>query len=708
MNTLKTSILTVLILGLPHIALPAQDAPPRALVLPNQTTINLGTHVSYLEDESDELTFESASDNYRQGRFTRSNMDTPTFGFTTSVYWFAVELSSNQPEISNWYLQIAYPPLDLVEVQVYSDGKFANHYKTGDRLKFSERPVENRNYLFPVSVTPSAPSFLIIRVQQLEGDVVEVPMALISQESFAASEMPALLMDGAYAGIMVVMALYNLLLFFYLRQRAYLYYVGFVAVNAIFFTALQGWAKFIIWPSYIILNQLIFPITIALGGLLFSQFSASLLSIKKTPLLTVRCLQLMICIALLSVSFLPYWLAYGLGLLSLFTTIVIFCIGCGALEWRKGNQAAKYYCTGFAVFFVGTIALFLNKQGIIPRNAFTEYSVRIGSIIEVCLFSLALASKIKTLENENSAIQLKENASQAALLETYKALGDELAQREKLEKQNENLERGILLASEQLIQADKLSTLGSLTAGVAHDITSPTQFIVSGVETSNQCIEAIDKRLKSLLGEDNEEAREVYRAFSADISNTESALSDIGLGAKRITAINEAIRNQARSDTAPETFLLKPLIQECTTILGSKLTFSQTIIDCNESLAVFARRSHIGQVITNLVSNAADALSEHTTEHGPVIEIKGELRVEGICLSVSDNGPGIPEDMREKILEPFFTTKAVGKGTGLGMPICVRIAEAHGSKLEISPSPSLGGAQFSLILSTAQSGGEEA
>jgi signal transduction histidine kinase len=398
------------------------------------------------------------------------------------------------------------------------------------------------------------------------------------------------------------------------------------------------------------------------------------------------------------------WIPYSIvikpaALVSLIAPLTFLGIGVACV--KQGYKPARTYLTAWSFFIFGLVVYSLKSFGILPTNVFTEFSMQVGSALEVTLLSLALADRIHV-------IQAKEAASQAALLQTYRALDQELAHRENLETQNETLAKDIQLASEQLIQADKLSTLGALAAGVAHDIASPTQFIVSGVETSNQCIDTIDKRLKTLLGDDSDEAREVYSAFSKDISKTESALSDIGLGAKRITAINEAIRNQSRSDTAPEAFLLKPLIQECTTILGSKLTFSQTNIDCNENLEVFARRSHIGQVITNLVSNAADALSEHATEDGPEIEIKGELRAEGIYLSVSDNGPGIPEDMREKILEPFFTTKAVGKGTGLGMPICVRIAEAHGSKLEISKSPSLGGAQFSFILPITQAKGEEA
>jgi signal transduction histidine kinase len=107
----------------------------------------------------------------------------------------------------------------------------------------------------------------------------------------------------------------------------------------------------------------------------------------------------------------------------------------------------------------------------------------------------------------------------------------------------------------------------------------------------------------------------------------------------------------------------------------------------------------VGQVLTNLISNAVDAsLSQAEVTGAGEVKVLAEATSNGIAFSVSDNGPGVPEELREKIIEPFFTTKGVGKGTGLGMPICVRIIEAHDSKLEIHQDPKLHGAMFRFEL----------
>ena len=115
-------------------------------------------------------------------------------------------------------------------------------------------------------------------------------------------------------------------------------------------------------------------------------------------------------------------------------------------------------------------------------------------------------------------------------------------------------------------------------------------------------------------------------------------------------------------------------------------------------------RSQFGQVLMNLLANGADAIREKETSMRDAGEtFSGELRIratgnspEAFQLTIEDNGPGIPEDIRAKILEPFFTTKEVGKGTGLGMPIVVRILENHGLKLEIGDSEALGGAKLRI------------
>ena len=169
------------------------------------------------------------------------------------------------------------------------------------------------------------------------------------------------------------------------------------------------------------------------------------------------------------------------------------------------------------------------------------------------------------------------------------------------------------------------------------------------------------------------------------------------LGADRINAINSAIRNQARSEQGLSSVLIRELIDECLTVVGHRLKGIAVEVVCPDDLVVELIRPQFGQVLMNLLSNAADAIVEQDGGLDGRIKVAVEALGEMRCaINIDDSGPGVPPELRAKILEPFFTTKGVGKGTGLGMPIVLRILEAHEMKLEIQDAPELGGARFRM------------
>ena len=169
------------------------------------------------------------------------------------------------------------------------------------------------------------------------------------------------------------------------------------------------------------------------------------------------------------------------------------------------------------------------------------------------------------------------------------------------------------------------------------------------------------------------------------------------LGADRINAINSAIRNQARSEQGLSSVLIRELIDECLTVVGHRLKGIAVEVVCPDDLVVELIRPQFGQVLMNFLSNAADAIVEQDGGLDGRIQVAVEALGEMRCaINIDDSGPGVPPELRAKILEPFFTTKGVGKGTGLGMPIVLRILEAHEMKLEIQDAPELGGARFRM------------
>ena len=163
------------------------------------------------------------------------------------------------------------------------------------------------------------------------------------------------------------------------------------------------------------------------------------------------------------------------------------------------------------------------------------------------------------------------DAKSRELKETFDQLDEEHKHRERLQAKNAELQEENQTAARQLIQADKLATLGTLVAGVAHDIANPTGLIQGALTSTGEIRTEIRATIRELLSDDSEEAKALLGQFESQFTNQESAAKDIALAAARIGEINSAIRNQSRVDLAPGIVTLRTLVDECLTITRSRL-----------------------------------------------------------------------------------------------------------------------------------------
>ncbi|MEH1951470.1 MAG: response regulator [Nostoc sp.] len=280
---------------------------------------------------------------------------------------------------------------------------------------------------------------------------------------------------------------------------------------------------------------------------------------------------------------------------------------------------------------------------------------------------------------------------------------------ESLEQQVSDRTKALQKAQVQLVQQEKLSTLGELIAGIGHEINNPINFISSNIPPLQEHITAVTELL--LLYEQE------YPNPTGKITNTienldlNFVLEDMGkilnslqIGSERIQNLSNSLRTFSRSDSdAKISADLHQGIDSTLMILQHRLKANgdrpgiEVIKNYGILPEVNCYLGQMNQVFMNILANAIDALDEAIMEGKmsnliPQIKIATEIDSEqSIIIRIADNGIGIPERLKKRLFEPLFTTKTVGKGTGLGLSIAYQIVvEKHKGVLEVNSQPGMG------------------
>lgn len=360
---------------------------------------DLTNNLVILQDYKKELTSDSIFYPETLNKF-RSYKDSKLSGeISDSAYWGKVEIKNEKDEAVNMILEISKPQLNNVKFYRFDGIHLIDEVETGSDYIFSKREVKNRNFVFSLNMSPKASETIIFRVEAKS--YLQLPIKLYTAKKFMEKEEHSNLVLGFYYGIMFIMLLYNLILYFSLKDRTYIYYCCFILSFSIMQLIWDGLAFQYLWPNHVLWNIKSNPIFIALSGIFSLQFTRSFLKVgngsKVFDKLIIGMLVLEI-MALIGFLLIPVAVATKISVILITISTVMCFISIAYVKAR--DRAVNLYVISWITLFLGAILNIFAAYKILPLNFITLYSPRIGAVMNIVLLSLSLGDRFNMIRQE--------------------------------------------------------------------------------------------------------------------------------------------------------------------------------------------------------------------------------------------------------------------------------------------------------------------
>lgn len=639
---------TVLLLALTLVAVPCSADPVE--------------HIDYLIAPGEALRIDEAlaSTDWQVMPESRS------LGYVSSPVWlkFDVPKGVDAVTLNNMWLK------DLT-IYLRAGERVVTQYRTGAEFAFDSRPLDNAVLSFPIDQAAGVDN-VVIRDISDTGEFY--PISAHSWGDYHSFTSKHYLFAGFYIGLMLLVLAYNAAIYVSTRERLNLYFAGYLCSLTLFLLTSDGLGHQFLWPAWPAGSNVIVSLTIAGTAAFLLAFVSEFLSLRQhapqflKPIRVVTALLATNAIAAL----LTDWQIPSLlePILALGTVIFVFVLGLHRL--RAGDPYAPILLIANGTLLLGVCAVSLLVLGIASDSWLTRNAVRLGSIIEVVLLSAAVAARVRSMVS-----------SQNRLEHRARQLGrrvQELRAAKQLAAEHQEIQRS-------LQQSQKLRTIGEMTAGLAHDFNNVFASILGfselGRDAANQAGDTRQRGYFDEVHRAGSRGAELVRQLSVYSQGGRENVVEIDVG----TALNDAA-NLLRGTLPPS------------------VTIETSVPESPQSIVINA--AQFQQLLVNVTLNACEAMSNRglltiscASTDAPERQCSSCLRSFSgplLKIQIDDEGPGFRGNTSE-LFTPFFTTKTVGEGSGLGLSVVHGITHEYGGHVRVS-NRAEGGGRVSLYLPT--------